>query len=71
MNTAKASISTPIAKRKVDKKDIDYLLHFLKHGYECNCLGLHNRNNVTFGRVIFYYQINFSIIDHYFKCASK
>jgi hypothetical protein len=32
MDTAKASIATPKAKRKFDIKDINYPLHFLKYG---------------------------------------
>jgi hypothetical protein len=40
MDTAKASIATPKAKRKFDRKDIDYLLHFLKYGYKCKLFGV-------------------------------
>ncbi len=40
MATAKESIETPTAKRKLDRKDIDQILHSLKYGYECESLGL-------------------------------
>jgi len=47
MATAKESIETPTAQRKLDRKDIDQILHFLKYGYECESLGFYKMNNST------------------------
>jgi hypothetical protein len=40
MDTAKESIASPTAKRKLDRIDIDLILHFLKNGYEYKLLGV-------------------------------